>query len=125
MKKLILQSFIIATCADIFTGLIVVTIYCLKHPPFDWGFFRFGLIMGYLQQAIIIIPILFFCKVLLSKFSKVYYYLLLSILFCALHLMIYPMNQPNDIYGLILELFAIIVFDLLLYTSKGTKMKQS
>ena len=124
MKKLILQSFIIATCVDIFTGLILVTIYCLKHPPFDWSFFRFGLIMGYLQQVIIIIPILFFSKVLLAKFSKISYYLILSILFCAVHLMVYPMSTPNDIYGLILELFAIIAFDLLLYPSKSTRRKQ-
>jgi hypothetical protein len=114
MKKLILQSFIIATCADIFAGLVLVTIYCLKHPPFDWGLFRFGLIMGYLQQVIIIIPVLLFCKILLAKFSRFYYYLLLSVLYCTVRLMIYPMIVPSDIYGIILELFSIIGFDLLL-----------
>ncbi len=127
MRKLILWSFIIATCADILTGIIMGVVYFLNHPPINWNLFRFGLFMGYLQEVILITPVLVFCKVfLLAKTSRFYYYLLLSILYCSLHLIIYRIIIPDTIYNLVLESLLIFGFDLLLNprTSNNKTIKQ-
>lgn len=118
MKKAVLQSLIVATCASVFTALIIVPIYFFQHPPVNWGLIRFGLVMGYMQQLITISPTLIFCKFLIGHSSKIFYYIALSVLFFTLQSFINRVSISTDAQFLILELVAIIGFDLLLYRKK-------
>lgn len=118
MKKVVLQSLIVATCASVFTVLIIVPIYFFQHPPVDWGLIRFGLIMGYMQQLITISPTLIFFKILIGHSSKIFYSIAISVLFFALQFFINRVSVSTDARFLILELVAIIGFDLLLYRKK-------
>ncbi|MGB5024292.1 MAG: hypothetical protein WBO44_03030 [Saprospiraceae bacterium] len=115
MKKLFLQSLIVATCADIVTAIVSITIYYSNHSPIDWGLIRFALFMGYWQEIIIIVPVLFLSKIYLSKISKIYYYVIFSIIYFSLYLTFYPLVVPTDVYFLILEIAFIIIFDFILF----------
>ncbi len=104
----------------------------LKEKPIDWGLFRFALVMGYLQEVIIITPILFLCKMLsekikntsnkfAKKIARIYYYLLLVILFYCSRV-IFGMDYSVDLFsGATFELLSIIGFDLFISRIRDKK----
>jgi hypothetical protein len=130
--RILFKSFIVSTLGLIFSGIILCIFFCLKKSPFNWGLFRFALLMGYLQQIIIITPILFLCKIFLErirntpdrfvgKFAKIAYYLLFIILFYSSRVII-GMDYSIDLFsGATFELLSIIGFDLFLCKNHGKK----
>lgn len=123
MKKYLIQSWVVASCANLLTGIFKIINYYSNHSPIDWGLIRFALFMGYFQDLIFILPILFLCKIFLSKNSKIYYYTVFIIIFFSLYITFYPLINPEDVYPLMAEIVLVISFDYILFPYKIEKHK--